>query len=125
YPREGLAARLLHLQLDRVPVLRRLDLELVDRLTGRTALLDLHEDVGLVPRLNLNRAVEGRHAQRRRARDGKAFFLANDLTLGIDGHGATGGQESRNHDGAGEPSELHTGDRRRERGGRSFYSGIP
>ena len=53
----------------RLPSCVASDRQLVDRLLGRAALLDLDQDVRLVPRLDLDGAVEGRELELRRPCD--------------------------------------------------------
>ena len=82
----------LHFELDAVAFLRALDLQAVDGLTRRAALLDLDGDVGLVPGLNLDRRRRRWSGADRRAGHLEALLLADDLPLRIDADDASGGQ---------------------------------
>ena len=99
-PVEGLGARPLHLELDPVALLRRLDLESVDDFPRRAPLLDVDGDVGLVPGLDLDRAVKGREVEFGRAgrADLEAFLVTDDLALRVDADDAGGAECGQGQD---------------------------
>src|SRR4029453_17385593 len=108
---------------DAVAVLGRAHFDLLQRRAGWSALFDFDEHVGVVPRLHLNRSVKRRRRHRRRAAHRESLFLMDDLSLGVDGHGAPCGEQSWDQRRAAEGGWLHAWDLREKvlRGSTGFY----
>ena len=78
---ETFGPRAIHFQIDPVRLLCRFNGELIDQFARGGAFLDLDEDLGLVPRLDLDGAVESFQMQFRRAIQRESLLLADDLAL--------------------------------------------
>src|SRR3954470_2844419 len=102
-----LARRALHFDVDAVAILFDIHLQLFNLFRRRPALFNLDDDLAIRPRADLNRAIERREVQLRRAIHLKAALFTRDVPLRIhDDAGTRQGKES--HDGGGREYRFHT-----------------